>query len=305
VVWYILKKLGIILITLWLLSFIVFILPRMAGDPVYLLLSNDATQAEREALRTELGLDRSWAEQYGVFFTKALHGDFGESVFLKQPVTSLIASRFPATVKLAAATLVIIIPLGILLGTLAAIRRNKLTDFLIRALAIVGQSLPNFWVGIMAILLFSVTLKWLPTSGMSGPASYIMPVLTLGWVSLASIIRLTRSSMIEVMGSDYISFLRARGIPERSIVLKHALKNTAIPLITMAALIFGYLLTGSIIVETVFAWPGMGRLAYESISRVDFPLIQAVVLFYGLLFVSINLLSDVAYTWIDPRIKGR
>lgn len=301
---YIFKRIGIVLVTLWLLSIVVFVLPRIAGDPVYLLLPSDATEADREELREELGLNKSLPEQYWIFMKDVVaHGDFGESVYLKEPVTDLIMDRFPATLKLASVTFVFVMPIGILLGVLAAIRKNRYPDVMARSIAVLGQSLPNFWVGIMLILLLSVTWDWLPTSGMGGPNTYIMPVITLGWVSLAGVTRLTRSSMLEVLGTDYITFLRARGVPEKSVILKHALRNASIPVVTMAAMMFGYLLTGSIVVEVVFAWPGMGRLAYESVFRADFPLIQAIVLFYGLIFISVNLLADTFYSWLDPRIR--
>jgi len=301
---YILKRIGIVLITLWLLSIVVFVLPRIAGDPVYLLLPNDATEADRDELREELGLNKSVPEQYWIFIKDVVaHGDFGESVYLKEPVTDLIIDRFPATLKLASVTFVCVIPIGILLGVLAAIRKNRYPDVLARSIAILGQSLPNFWVGIMLMLLLSVTWDLLPTSGMGGADTYVMPVITLGWVSLAAVTRLTRSSMLEVLGTDYIMFLRARGASEKSVILKHALRNAAIPVVTMAAMMFGYLLTGSIVVESVFAWPGMGRLAYESVARADFPLIQAIVLFYGMIFISVNLLADTFYSWLDPRIR--
>ncbi|MBM3131845.1 MAG: ABC transporter permease [Chloroflexi bacterium] len=297
------KRLGIVLITLFLLSIVVFVLPRVAGDPVYLLLPSDASEEDRQELREELGLTKSLPEQYWIFLKGAVQGDFGESVYIRQPVTELIADRFPATLKLAAATFVFALPLGILLGILAAIRKNRWPDLLARSVAVAGQSLPNFWIGIMLILLFSVTWELLPTSGIGGPDHYVLPVITLGWVGLAGVTRLTRSSMLEVLGSDYITFLRASGIPEKSVVLKHALRNAAIPVVTMAAIMFGYLLTGSIVVESVFAWPGMGRLAYESVARADFPLIQGIVLFYGVIFISLNLLADLFYSWIDPRIR--
>ncbi len=302
---YLLKRISIILVTLWLLSIVVFILPRIAGDPVYLLLPSEATEADREELREELGLNKSIPEQYLIFMKDVVaHGDFGESVYLKEPVTDLIVDRFPATLKLASATFAFVMPVGILLGVLAAIRKNRYPDVLARSVAVLGQSLPGFWVGIMLILLLSVTWDLLPTSGMGGPDTYVMPVITLGWVSLAAVTRLTRSSMLEVLGTDYIMFLRARGASEKSVILKHALRNAAIPVVTMAAMMFGYLLTGSIVVESVFAWPGMGRLAYESVARADFPLIQAIVLFYGFIFISVNLLADVLYSWLDPRIRS-
>lgn len=301
---YLLKRIGIILFTLWLLSIVVFILPRIAGDPVYLLLPNEATEEDREELREDLGFDKSLPEQYWIFMKGVVaHGDFGESVYLKEPVTDLIMDRFPATLKLASVTFLCVMPIGVLLGALAAVRKNRYPDVLARSVAVLGQSLPGFWIGIMLILLLSVTWDLLPTSGMGGADTYVMPVITLGWVSLAAVTRLTRSSMLEVLGTDYISFLRARGVAERSVILKHALRNASIPVVTMAAMMFGYLLTGSIVVESVFTWPGMGLLAYQSVARADFPLIQAIVLFYGFIFITVNLLADILYSWLDPRIR--
>jgi len=283
---------------------IVFFLPRLSGqDPVYLLLPNDASQQDMDDLREKLGLDKPLPTQYWIFVKDAFRGDLGKSVFIKEPVTELIRDRLPATLKLAGATALAIIPLGVLLGVLCAIRRNKLLDVVGRTIAILGQSLPSFWIGIMLILVLSVELDILPTSGMGGPATYVMPVITLGWASLAALTRLTRSSMLEVLGNDFVTFLRAKGLSERSVILKHALRNASIPVVTMAALMFAYMLTGSVIVETVFAWPGLGLLAYQSVSRADFPLIQAIVLFYGIIFISVNLLADILYSWLDPRIR--
>ncbi|MBL7120183.1 MAG: ABC transporter permease [Dehalococcoidia bacterium] len=295
------------LVTLVLLSMVVFFLPRLTGqDPVYVLLPNDATQQDMDDLREELGLDRPIPTQYWIFIKNAVRGDFGNSVFIKEPVTELIWDRLPATLKLATATALVVIPLGVILGVLCAIRRNRIPDIIGRAVAIAGQSLPSFWVGIMLILLLSVTWGLLPTSGMGGTWElkyYVMPVITLGWVMLAALTRLGRSSMLEALGSDYITFLRAKGLPERSVVAKHALRNAAIGVVTMAAMMFAYMLTGSIVVESVFSWPGLGRLAYESVMRADFPLIQTIVLLYGVIFLFMNFVADVLYSVLDPRIR--
>jgi peptide/nickel transport system permease protein len=300
---YVGKQVLIGIVTLFLLSIVVFFLPRVMGDPTVLLLPNDATQEQRDALRHDLGLDRPITTQYAIFIKNAVTGDLGKSVYIRSPVTELIRQRFPNTLKLALATVLIFIPLGILLGVLAAVKKNKFPDIMSNIVAVLGQSLPQFWIGIMLILLFSVRLRLLPTSGMGSPKYYVLPVITMGWVLLSGVARLTRSSMLEVLGSDYIRFLRARGISERSVVLKHALRNSAIPVVTMAAVMFGFALTGSVVVESVFAWPGLGLLAYQSVVRADFPLITGVVLFYGVIFISINLAADVLYSFLDPRIR--
>lgn len=300
---YIATRIMASVLTLAALSMLAFVLPRLGGDPVVLLLPADATEIDRQALTEELGLDKPVLTQYWIFVKNAARGDFGESVFIRLPVTQLIMERFPNTLKLAGVTALFVIPTGVLLGVLCAARRNKFADWLGRSTAILGQSLPAFWLGIMLIILLSVELGLLPTSGMGGPKTYVMPVITLGFVSLAGLIRLTRSSTLEVLGSDYVAFLRATGITERSIVLKHALRNASISIVTMAAVMFGFMLTGSIVIECVFAWPGMGRLAYESVLRADFPLIEGIVLFYGFIFISMNLLADILYAWLDPRIR--
>ncbi|MFC1999496.1 ABC transporter permease [Chloroflexota bacterium] len=301
---YVIKRILQGIVTLIVLSVVVFLMPRMSGDPAYLIAGPDATEEQREEIRRKLSLDRPLPVQYYLFITRAVRGDFGESYYRQgQTVTSIIWERFPATLKLALATACVAIPLGILLGVLCAIRRNKFLDTLGKSIAVLGQSLPGFWVGITLILLFSVTLGLLPAAGMDSPKNYIMPVITLGWVGLAGVTRLTRSSMLEVLGSDFITFIRTRGIPEKSVVLKHALRNAAIPIITTAAIMIGFMLTGSIVVETVFAWPGIGRLAYNSVLMADFAMIQAIVLFYGIIFISANLLADILYAWVDPRIR--
>jgi peptide/nickel transport system permease protein len=299
---FVVKRILAGLVTVVALSVVVFFLPRAMGDPVNILVPTDATQETRDELKAHLGLDEPLIVQYGIFVKNALKGDLGKSVFLKQPVTDLIRERFPNTLKLALATSVIFIPLGIMLGVMCAIKRNRFPDILGRFIAVLGQSMPDFWVGIMLVMVFSVTLKLLPTSGMGGPDHYVMPTITMGWVLLSGIARLSRSSMLEVLGSDYIRFLRARGFSELSVVAKHALRNAAIPVVTMSAIMFAYSLTGSVIVESVFAWPGLGRLAWESVVRADFPLIVGIALFYGVIFIAVNLLADLLYSRLDPRV---
>ncbi|MFC2000237.1 ABC transporter permease [Chloroflexota bacterium] len=302
---YIIIRLLLGILTLVLLSIVVFAMSRATGDPLLVLLGTQATEEERESARHELGLDKPLPNQYFIWARDVLQGDLGKSIRSKRPVTELIRERFPETVKLAVATVIFTIPLGLVLGVLCAIKRNKLIDMIGRFIAVLGQSLPGFWVGIMLMLLFAVTWNVLPASGTGGPSHFVLPVITMGLAFLAGILRLTRSSMLEVLGSDYITFARAQGTPEKLVILKHALRNAAIPVITLSTVLFAYLLTGSIITETVFAWPGLGRLAYDAIFSRDFPVIQGIVLLYGAIFVTLNLLADLLYAWSDPRIRHR
>jgi peptide/nickel transport system permease protein len=291
------------ILTLVALSLVVFMAARATGDPVLLLVGPDAPEEQREAIREELGLNKPLITQYLIFAKNAIKGDLGTAIRGGEPVSRMIMDRFPATVKLALATSVFAVFLGLILGILCAIKKNKAVDWLGRIIAVLGQSLPSFWVGIMLMLLFSVAWGILPVAGIGGPTHYILPVLAGGGFLLAGIARLTRSSMLEVLGSDYITFARARGTSESLIVLKHALRNAAIPVVTFAVVLMAFMLTGSIVIETVFAWPGVGRLAYQSITSRDFPVIQGIVLLYGAIFVFANLLADILYVWLDPRIR--
>lgn len=291
------------IVTLLALSVVVFLLSRTAGDPVLLLVGTEVSAEEMEEVREDLGLNRPLVVQYWDYLTDIVQGDFGEAITARQPVSELIWDRFPATLRLAAVTMAFAFPVGVVLGVLCAVRRNKPTDLIGRTAAVIAQSLPSFWVGIVLILLFSVTWELLPASGTGGPDHYVLPVISLGGFILAGITRLTRSSMLEVLGSEYIVFARARGTPELQIVFKQALRNAAIPVVTFAAVLFGFLLMGSIVIETVFSWPGLGRLAYQSIGSRDFPVIQAIVLLYGAMFVFLNLAADILYAWLDPRIR--
>lgn len=290
-------------LTLVALSVIVFVLPRATGDPVLILAGWDSTEEQREVVREELGLDKGLPTQYWIFAKGVLRGDLGESFLRDRPVTEIIMDRLPATIKLALPAGFFAILIGVGIGILCAVKRNKASDVIGRITAMLGQSLPSFWVGIVLILLFSVMWQLFPAAGMGGPSHYVLPVVTLSWFLTAGIMRLTRSSMLEVLGSEYVAFARARGISETSVLLKHALRNAAIPIVTFSAVLMGFMLTGSVVVETVFAWPGLGRAAYESIVARDFPVIQGIVLFYGTIFIFFNLVADILYAWLDPRIR--
>jgi peptide/nickel transport system permease protein len=292
------------IVTLFLISVIAFILGRLSGDPVVLLLPETATEQDRTLLTKQLGLDKPLPEQYGIFILNALHGDMGNSLRgNRSPALELVFERAPATFKLAGLALVVTLILGLLLGVLSAVKKGSIVDVLVRIFALLGQSAPVFWIGIMAMYLFSVQLGLLPTSGYGGLKYYVLPVMAMGWFMVAAILRLTRSGMIEVLDSEYIKLARIKGLPERVVVWKHALRNCLIPIITYSGNVLGRTITGVVIIETVFTWPGIGTLAYNSIIQRDFPVVQAVVLFTSFIFVFINLVVDILYVYIDPRIR--
>jgi ABC-type dipeptide/oligopeptide/nickel transport system permease component len=276
---------------------------RLSGDPAATMLPGDATVDQLEALRRELGLDQPIYVQYAQFLGNALRGDFGISFRHQQPALGLVLERLPATLELAFAALLLAVVVALPLGIVAAIRRGRAVDAVAMGFAVVGQSTPTFWMGIMLILIVSVELGWLPTSGRGGFENLILPAITLGAQFAALLARLTRTSMLEVLGQDFLTTARAKGLRERTVVLRHALKNAAVPVITLAGLQFGTLLGGAVVTETVFAWPGVGRLAVQSILVRDYPVVQAGVFVLALSFVMINLLVDLAYGQLDPRIR--
>jgi peptide/nickel transport system permease protein len=294
------------LIALLMMSLVIFFLSRLTGDPVALLLGDGATEADKLALISELGLDQSIFVQYLNFVGSALSGDFGRSVTAgNQPALELILSRLPASLSLAAVALALTVVLGVLFGVMAALRHNTAVDILARLIALVGQSVPSFWLGIVLMYVFAVQLRWLPTSGYGQWQHYILPAVTLGLFTLAAITRLVRSSMLEALGSEYIKLARVKGLSEHMVVWKHALANSLIPVVTFMGTFFAVMITGAVIVETVFSWPGIGRLAYESILSRDFPVVQAVVLVITALFIIANLMVDILYIIIDPRMRSR
>ena len=276
---------------------------RLSGDPAANMLPGDASVEELVAVRRELGLDQPVYQQYATFLSKAVQGDFGVSFRHQQPALGLVLERLPATLELAFAALALAVGVALPLGVLAAIRRGGPIDALAMGFAVVGQATPYFWMGIMLILVVSVELGWLPTSGRGGLEHLILPALTLGTHFAASLARLTRTSMLEVLGQDYLVTARAKGLRERTIVVAHALKNAAIPVITLIGLQFGTLLGGAVVTETIFAWPGVGRLAVQSIFVRDYPVVQAGVFVLALTFVGINFLVDLLYGQLDPRIR--
>jgi peptide/nickel transport system permease protein len=285
---------------------LVFFIVNLTGDPVRIMLPPEASQEDVERLRVQMGLDRPLPEQFVRFLAGAVRGDFGESLrYRGQPALKQVIQRFPATLTLAAVTLAWSLPAALILGTLAALRHNSLLDNLAMLTALLGQSLPSFWLGLILILIFAEQLHILPSSGYGGPWHVLLPAFTLGAFFTARNTRLVRSGMREVLEQDYIRTARAKGLGERIVVARHALKNMAIPVVTIVGLDIGQLLGGAVVTETVFAWPGIGRLAIDSILHRDFPVLEADVFFIAVAFVGINLMIDILYTWLDPRVRVR
>ncbi len=300
---YFLRRLRLALVTVIGVSIIVFVATRLSGDVVLLLLPQDATQAEIARFRGELGLDRPYVVQYARFAWGVLHGDFGESIRYRQPAMELVLSRLPATLQLAFSSFVIATVAGVMLGVAAARRRGSWLDLAARMVSIGGQSMPNFWVGIMAILVFAVSLGWLPTSGREGLSYMILPTLTLALAPIASVLRITRSAMLETLESESVKFLRVKGAPEWLIVWKHALRNALIPVVALSGLQLGFLIGGTVIVETVFAWPGLGNLLVEAIATRDYPIVEAGVAVISVFLILLNLAVDLLFGVIDPRVR--
>lgn len=296
-------KVGVALVTLILAITLAFLLGRLAGDPVANLLGPLAPVDQVEAKRVELGLDRPLPLQLATTFADLAQGDFGMSLRYNRPNVEIIASRFPASLQLALAAIVIAVLVGVPVGVLAALRENTLLDRVLMSGALVGQSLPLYWLGMMLVLLFAVQLGWLPAARSGTWQHLVLPAVTLSTLPLARIARLARSSMSEVLGEDYIVAARARGLPEWRVVAAHAVRNAALPVITIIGLQVGGLLSGVVTIEVVFAWPGLGTLAVDAVSFRDFTLVQGIVIFGALVFVGVNLLVDIAYGMIDPRIR--
>lgn len=305
---YLVRRLLQSLIVIWAILTVAFLLTRLSGDPVVLFLDNeDLAKPEIVAeARRRLGLDQPLSVQYLRFVESAIQGEFGSSLRHQQPALPLIVDRLPATGELAVTSLllavVVSIPAGIY-AALKAIQRERVKEAPIMIGTLIGQSVPSFWLGIMLMLFFGVWLRWLPISGRGTPAHLIMPAIALAVGPAAYFTRLVRSGMLEILTKDFITVARAKGLAETVVVFRHAFKNVAIPLVTAIGLSFGRLLSGTVVIETVFAWPGIGRLAIQAVFNRDFPIVQAAVFIGGLIFVVINLLLDVLYVAIDPRIR--
>ena len=301
---YLLRRLWQSLLVLFGVSVVVFLILHLTGDPAALLLPPDATAEDIAKFRTAMGFDDPVAVQYLRFLKGAVRGDFGESLRHGEPAMALVLERLPATFELAGAGLLIALCLAIPAGIVSAVRRNTSVDYVSTVVALLGQAMPTFWLGIMLILVFSVRLNWLPSSGRGGLEHLILPAFTLGLFTTARITRLTRSGMLEVLGQDYIRTARAKGVSEMWVVAKHTLKNAAIPIVTITGLQFGTLLGGAVVTETVFSWPGIGRLAIQSIYNRDYPVVQCTVFLAALMFIVINFCVDLIYGFLDPRIRS-
>lgn len=282
---------------------IVFVAQRLSGDPVALMLPMDASEAEFTAMREALGLDRPLLVQFAIFLGNALTGDFGQSYQWNAPAMQLLLDRLPATLELAMAGLFFAVLLAVPLGVFSAVHRGGFLDRSAKVFAMLGQAIPGFWIGLLLILFIAVELQWLPAYGRGTPAHLVLPAIALGWYPVAAMTRTLRSSMLDVLESDYVRMERAIGLPERTIVWRYALRNAAVPLVTMVGVYFANMLGGAFVIEVVFAWPGVGRTVVDAVFARDFPVVQAGVMLSAVVFVVVNLLVDLSYGFIDPRIR--
>ncbi|MFL5281627.1 MAG: ABC transporter permease [Rhodopila sp.] len=300
---FVLKRCGYSLLSLFLLSLTIFFFVRVTGDPATLLVEPGASEADIAAIHHRFGLDRPLVVQYALFMADLLRGNFGQSFYYQTPVAELYFSRLPNSLLLASVAMAFSLLVGIPCGILAAVSTGRFWDTAGKMFALLGLSLPSFFVGLVMILFFSVYLGWLPSSGSGTVWHLIMPAFALGWYFAAAHMRLTRSSMLEVLGSEYIKLARLKGLPQWMVIGKHAFKNALIPVLTLAGINLVLMVNVAVVVETVFAWPGIGRLLYEGISFRDFPVVQGVVVIGGAMIVAVNLFVDVVYAVIDPRIR--
>ena len=284
-------------------SVFVFALAHKSGDPRDVLLTTYTSAEQYEAWGERWGLDKPLVVQYGIWLGNALRGEFGESLRELRPVRDVIFERVPATLQLAAGAMIFSLAVGVPLGILSAVKRGTGWDYIGRTFALFGQALPPFWLGIMLILLFAVQISWLPTSGRGGINHYILPSITLGWLTASGILRIVRSAMLEVLGSEYIKMARAKGVSSTVIVWKHALRNAILAPLTFGGLILAAFFTGAVVTETVFGWPGLGRLAVQSVTNTDFPTMTGVVMLFTVIYLGINTMVDILYAYVDPRIR--
>ncbi len=288
---------GVLLLTFLLIHLV-------PGDPVEVMLGESASSADRDALRSELGLNQPLLQQFGTYLNKLAHGDFGHSIHTKASIAELIKTRYPATLKLALLALMIGLLVGIPLGIYSALKAGRWQDILVTVISVRLSAMPAFWLGPVLMLIFAVWLGWLPVSGMESGASIILPAVTLGFGLSAILTRMTRTSLLEVLNDDYIRTARAKGLSERVVILRHALRAALLPIITIVGLQMGSLLAGAVITETIFSWDGIGRLLVESIEKRDYPVTQACVLIVALSYVVVNLLTDLLYKLADPRVRA-
>lgn len=300
---YLIRRTGHAILVLFGVATIVFILVRLSGDPTQLLLAPNAKPEAIEALRAKLGLDQPLLVQYLNFLGSIIHGDLGNSLYFRVPALDLIAGRLPATMYLASVALVFALIVAVPAGVIAAVKRGSFVEGVVQLVVLVGQSTPAFWVGIVLILVFAVGLGWFPTGGMDSFSSVVLPAITLGFYLMAMVARLLRSSMLGVLNEDYVRTARAKGVSRGQVITKHAMRNALLPTVTVIGLEIGSLFGGAVLVENVFAWPGVGSLMVDAIHHRDYPLVQCIVLVLAAIFVLINLLVDLSYTILDPRIR--
>ena len=288
---------GVLLLTFLLIHLV-------PGDPVEVMLGESASATDRHVLRADLGLNQPLINPFGGYLTKLVHGDFGTSIHTKTPMIEMIKKRYPATLKLAFVSLIIGLTIGVPMGIYAALKAGHWQDFVVTVVSVRFSAMPAFWLGPMLMLVFAVWLGWLPVSGMDAPTSIILPAITLGFGLSAILTRMTRTSLLEVLNDDYIRTARAKGLSEKTVILRHALRAALLPIITIVGLQMGSLLAGTVITETIFSWDGIGRLLVESIEKRDYPVTQACVLVVALSYVLVNLLTDILYRIADPRIRA-
>ena len=300
---YFLSKIGQSLLLIFGVLLLVFVMVRVTGDPAALMMPRESTAEEIEAFRERMGFNDPVTVQFLRFISGAVVGDFGNSLHFKTPAMPLVLQRLPATVQLATVGLLMAVIVGIPIGLIGGFNPGRIADSLGRLLALLGQSVPNFWLGLMMIIYLGVKLRWFPTFGRDEWKSVIMPAFVLGLPVMGQLVRLTRSAVLEIRGEDYIRTAHSKGLELRTIYYKHVLRNIAIPLVSVIGVQFGYMLGGSIYIEAIFAWPGMGGLLEQSIGWRDFPLVQAIAVFTSIVVVTLNLLTDITYAIIDPRIR--
>lgn len=301
---YLLRRLSLLVpVVLGVVTIVFLIVHLIPGDPVEIMLGEEARAVDKQALRHELGLDQPIHIQYGAYLSRLVRGDLGQSIHTKRPVLESIMNRLPATIELALAAMVVALVLAIPLGIMAAYMKDSVVDHGSMVFALLGISMPNFWLGPLLIILFSLKLGWFPVSGRGGVANLVLPAITLGTAMAAILTRMTRASMLDVIHSDYVKTARAKGLSELIVIIKHAFRNALIPVVTIVGLQVGGLLAGSIITETIFAWPGIGRLTIQAINARDYPLVQGCVLVIALGYVLVNFATDLVYGLIDPRIR--
>jgi ABC-type dipeptide/oligopeptide/nickel transport system permease component len=300
---YILHRLLQGVVLLFMVATVVFFLGRLTGNPVDLMLPEDATPEDRISMIRALGLDGSLWQQYVIFVGDALQGNLGNSIRMRQPAVEAFFSRLPNTLAIIPWAILLAMCIGIPLGVIASLNRGNVLDRVAGGVAVMGIATPSFWLGIVLIFVFSVELGWLPSGRMGGPEHYVLPVITLAVFLIAGFMRLVRSSMLEVMDSEFVKLARIKGLHEGVVIWKHCLRNALIPVLTLWGVFVGNLITGAIIVETVFAWPGVGRLTYEAVIYRDFPLLQACIILKATLILTINMVVDILYAYVDPRIR--